>query len=310
VQVPPASASPDTPSPVGQGSLLERLPKEQATIIELAPPKQLNVKWPMEFVQRVEAAGADAISLPENPLARIRMDGFLLAQHLKGACNLPLIPHLTCRDRNVLGLHSTLMGGAIAGLDGVLAVTGDPLNPEARQGRSVYDISSTGLVRMIAEMNAGRTLAGADLKGHSNYSVGVAYSTSAPNMEKETDRLVQKLDAGGQFVMTQPVFTSDEAKQMLDRLDERKITARVFVGVYPLLSTRSAWFMHHQVPGVEIPAKILDRLSSVADDSEAQRETGLAEYRQLRGELAKLKADIYLICPPSSGGILESLLEK
>ena len=310
VQVTPVAESVGAPAPVGKGAFLERIPDEQATIIELAPPKQLNVEWPIEFAQRAEAAGADAISLPENPLARIRMDGFLLAQHLKGVCNLPLIPHLTCRDRNLLGLHSTLMGGAIAGLDGVLAVTGDPLNPEARQGRSVYDISSTGLVRMIAEMNAGRTLAGADLKGHSNYSVGVAYSTSAPNIEKETDRLVHKLDAGAQFVMTQPVFTADDAKQMLDHLDARKVTARVFVGVYPLLSYRSAWFMHHQVPGVEIPATILDRLSSVSDDYRAQCETGLAEYRQLRAELSKLNADIYLICPPASGSILESLLES
>ncbi|MBN1257770.1 MAG: methylenetetrahydrofolate reductase, partial [Planctomycetes bacterium] len=295
------------PATFKNGAFLDGIKRDKPIIAEIDPPSHLQIKEVMENIRLVAEAGADAVSLAENPLAMLKMGNIALASKVKQELEIPTICHLTCRDRNLLGLQSALMGAHILNIDAILAITGDPVQSHGSgsTGRSVYDVNSVGLVRLLAGLNRGVTSTGVDLKGETNFSIGVAFNSCARNLESEVNHLKKKVDEGARFIMTQPVFDVDHGKRVLKLT--RATGLRVFLGFFPLVSARSALYLHNEVPGISIPEEVLKSITS-REKVEDQEKAGIEICRNLLEELLPELDGVYLISPFNRAGVLAPLI--
>jgi homocysteine S-methyltransferase len=227
--------------------------------VEIDPPRGLNCDKVLAAANSLHGAGVDAISLAENPLARIRLGNLALASRLQQEVGVPVIAHVTCRDRNLIGLHSDLMGAHLLGLRNILAVTGDPVSLGGESGAtSVFDLNSIGLLELLSALNRGTNLMGADLGGRTEFLLGAAFNPNVRNMEGQIRRLEKKIAAGACFVQTQPVYDAALLDEML-RLTE-PLEIPVLVGILPLVSERNAEFLHNEVPGIRLPETVRQRM--------------------------------------------------
>ncbi len=280
----------------GPGALLKGLEKGRLPIlVELDPPAHLDVQGVIEGARHLKEAGADGVTLAENPLAVLRCDNLSLAHIIKEDCGMETVIHLTCRDRNVLGLQAQIMGAHLLGIRGILAVTGDPASSSDQPGVSgVFDVNSYGLVRMISGFNRGLNMAGRPMKEATDFSIGVAFSFRPSKPELQLRRLEKKVSLGAHFVMTQPIFDPASVEAMME------ITAHldvlIFPGIFPLISWRSAEFLHNELPGITIPQEIRDHLRSY-ERLEDQRKAGLELTQGLLERIHSMVDGLYLISP-------------
>ena len=260
-------ARPETP---GETSILDLIAAGKTVIVtELDPPKTLPLEKFFAAAEALTRAGSDAITLADNSLAILRVSNFAVAALLRQRGITPLL-HLSCRDSNVIGLQSELLGMAAMGMRHVLALTGDPAkggdHPDAT---SVYDVNSVGLLEIIRRLNEGYTQAGTDLQARPDLIAGCTFNPNARNLDTQIQRLERKIKAGARYVMTQPVFETRLVEETA------RCTAHfgvpVFVGVWPLLNGRQALFLHNEVPGISIPGPIMSRMEGL-EGTEGRKE--------------------------------------
>jgi methionine synthase / methylenetetrahydrofolate reductase(NADPH) len=293
IEAGPESQAPAAAKP---GALLESLaPDRLPILVELDPPTHLDISGVLQGARVLAEAGADAVTLGENPLAVLRADNISLAHLIRSQVGIPTVAHLTCRDRNALGLQSQIMGAHLLGLEGILAVTGDPATAGDQPGASgVFDVQSFGLIRMLNQFNQGRNPAGKEMKGSCNFSIGAAFSYRPANPDLQIRRLERKAALGAVFAMTQPFFSAAEVEEMLERTSHLDIM--IFPGVFPLISARNADFLHHEVPGISIPEELrrkLWRYEAVEDQRKAADDFTL----ELLAAICPLIDGLYLISP-------------
>ncbi len=278
------------------GALLENLPADELPlIVELDPPTHLAVDGVIEGARELKESGANAISLGENPLAILRADNLSLAHLIHEKLDIQTIIHLTCRDRNILGLQSQIMGAHLLGINGILAITGDPATSSDQPGTSgVFDVKSFGLIRMIDLFNQGHNLAGKAMKAETNFSIGGAFSFRPSRPEVQIRRLERKAELGLKFVMTQPIFDAAEIEQMMEAVNHLELL--VLPGIFPLISARNADFLHNEVPGISIPEPLRKRLWQY-EKVEDQRKCALDYTRQLMSDVSDFVDGLYLISP-------------
>jgi homocysteine S-methyltransferase len=246
--------------------------------VELEVPKGLDISTTVDRARTLARTGVDAFTLAENPLARIRMSNLALASRLQAETGTEAIVHLTGRDRNLLGLHSALMGAHLLGIRSVLAVTGDPVAVGGDSGASnVFDLNSIGLLKLIDALNHGRNLYGAELAGATRFLAGCAFNPNVADLGGQLRKLDMKLAAGARFVLTQPVFDP----MLLDRLvaTTRPLGVPVLLGLMPLVSGRNAEFLHNEVPGIVLPDEVRHRMRGTSGA------TGIREGMAICGEL-------------------------
>lgn len=273
---PARAASPPAVPP--RSNFLSPWGQRPVVTVELDPPRGLNCDKVLEGARQLAAAGVDAISLAENPLARIRMGNLALAQQIQQTTGVEVIAHVTCRDRNLIGLHSELMGAHLLGLRTLLAVTGDPVSVGGEAGAtSVFDLNSIGLLELITSLNAGRTKLGTELGGATDFLLGAAFNPNLPSMDGQLRRLQRKIAAGARFVQTQPVYSLPVLEQLIERTSPLGVP--VLVGVLPLVSERNAEFLHNEVPGISLPEEVRGRMRG--KQGAAGVEEGLAIAREL-----------------------------
>jgi len=276
-------------------SILDLLKQRPVSIVELDSPKGLSMDKFLAGARALKEAGAAAITLADNSLAILRVSNFAAAIRVREEVGLTSLLHLACRDRNLLGLQSEIMGLGILGFRHVLALTGDPAKVGDHPGAtSVYDLNSLGLIKLMAGMNRGVNHAGRPLNGRTNFIIGCAFNPNAVNFESQIKKLESKLAAGAQYVMTQPVFDLELARQTVARL--KPLGVPVFLGVMPLLSSRNAEFLHNEVPGIKIAEPLRERLRHCADDQAATR-IGLEVAREVRDVALEAFGGVYLITP-------------
>jgi homocysteine S-methyltransferase len=275
-------------------SLLEIIRQRTLIVTELDPPKSLSLDKLVTGSRELKAAGTDFVTLADNSLAILRVSNLAAGFLARERTGLEPIIHLACRDRNLLGLQSELMGLHALGIHHVLALTGDPAKiGDHPAASSVYDVNSIGLIRTIKQINDGFAANGRDLKGKAQFIIGCAFNPNAKNVDSQVRKLEDKVKAGAHFVMTQPIFDPVLAKVTHEKT--RHLGIPVLVGVMPLLNARNTEFLHNEVPGINIPDAIRERMRG--KDGAEGNTTGLATARELCNAVLEHFNGIYLITP-------------
>jgi homocysteine S-methyltransferase len=246
---------------------------EFVTTIEIVPPKGANPDALVKSVEAIKTAGVDAVNVPDGPRAQNRMGAIAVAVLLQQRVGLETVLHYCCRDRNLLGMHSDLLGCAALGLRNLLIITGDPPKmgpyPEAT---AVFDIDSIGLTNMVNLLNHGLDLGGNPFGDPTCFTIGVGVNPGHLDLEYELRRLDWKVKAGAEYAITQPVFDVRQLEHFLGRIEHMNLP--VVAGIWPLLSHRNAVFMNNEVPGVVVPDEVMERMRIA---SEKSKEHGLRE---------------------------------
>ncbi|WPD21556.1 MAG: bifunctional homocysteine S-methyltransferase/methylenetetrahydrofolate reductase [Candidatus Electrothrix scaldis] len=278
------------------GGFLENLqPGRLPIIAELDPPTHLDVEPVLTGAERLTEAGVDAISLGENPLAILRAGNLGMASLIRQRTGVQTIIHQTGRDLNALGLQSRMMEAHLLGIEAVLAVSGDSAAGTDQPGVSgVFDLRSAGLIRMLDSLNRGVNMAGSPLRQQANFSIGAAFSFRPASPDLQIRRLEKKVAFGARYAMTQPLFSADEVEQMMEQVQH--INILMFPGIFPLISSRNAEFLHNEVPGIDVPADLRKRLASFAEVAD-QRKAALEYTAELVEKISSFIDGLYLISP-------------
>jgi homocysteine S-methyltransferase len=287
------------------GALLESFSSVKVPVIcEIDPPALLNVGRNLEAIEAAVAAGASAISMADNPLATIKIENLSFAVHVRRVARVPVILHVTGRDRNLLGLQSFMLGAHLQGIEGLLCVTGDP-STYYGGGSNVFDASSIGLLKMAANLNRGHNLLGKEIGAQTNFSLGAAVNPNAADFSPQLRHLRNKAAAGARFALTQPFYEQRKAREFLEAA--RSLGIKIFVGILPVLSSRTAEYLHHEVPGISIPQELRTALAG-KDDPLYQKETGINHAMQLISDLCPVVDGFYLIAPHTQPMIAADLI--
>jgi len=289
-------------------SILDRLKKERIAVVELDSPRGLNLGPFLQAAEELVKAGATALTLADNSLAILRVANTAAATLLREKFGTTCLIHLACRDKNLIGLQSELMGLAALGHRHVLALTGDPSKFGDHPGAtSVYDVNSLGLIDLIRQMNEGRNSAGREIGPGAEFVIGVAFNPNSKNFDAQVKKLERKMERGAHFVMTQPVYEKAMIRKMKEALGPLGIP--VLVGVMPVISSRNAEFLHHEVPGISIPDTVREKIRSLPEGA-AQADYGREVAAELAREVAEHFRGIYLITPMVRSGMTAPIVRE
>ncbi len=277
-----------------------------ACTIEIVPPRGTDPDRAIAVARRAAKAGIDALNVPDGPRASSRMSALATALLMQRESGGEAILHYTCRDRNILGIQSDLLGADALGIRNLLLITGDPPKmgtyPDAT---GVFDIDSIGLVNVVATLNRGADLGRNPIGRPTRFVIGVGLNPLAVNPDYELQRFAYKVEAGAEFAITQPVFDVDRFLAFLDRVAQAGIDIPILAGVWPLTSLANALFMRNEIPGSFVPDQIIERMRATTS-----REQGLAVGVEIAGEIVSRVRDrvagLQLSIP---GGTLEYALK-
>ncbi len=275
------AADEDAPATADPMPILERTPFAQklysgkfCVSVELDPPRGMDTTRSRKGAGFLREHGIDVINIADGPRAIARMGPSALAQLVKADSGMESVIHYCCRDRNILGMQMDLIGAHALGLHNILAVTGDPPKmgnyPDAT---AVFDVDSIGLITFIQMMNRGLDFSGRPLGGQTRFFVGAGCNPAHVDLDLETERFGKKIEAGAEYFFSQPVYDADTLFHFLDRTDQFP-DVPFLVGILPLASYKNAEFLHNEVPGMQVPQAIRDRLRNAGDKAE-QRQIGI-----------------------------------
>ena len=289
-------------------SILDRLNRGRIAVVELDSPRGLDMGPFLRAAEELVQAGATALTLADNSLAILRVANTAAATLLRERLGTTSLIHLACRDKNLIGLQSELMGLAALGHRHVLALTGDPSKFGDHPGAtSVYDVNSLGLLDLIRQLNEGRNSAGREVGPGAEFVVGVAFNPNSKNFDAQVKKLERKMERGAHFVMTQPVYEKSMIRRLKEALSPLGIP--VLVGVMPVISARNAEFLHHEVPGISIPDAVREKIRSLPEGP-AQAEYGREVAAELAREVAQHFRGIYLITPMVRSGMTAPIVRE
>jgi methionine synthase / methylenetetrahydrofolate reductase (NADH) len=247
--------------------------KEFPISCEINPPRSSVTGKILRGVKLLHAAGVNAVNIPDGPRASARMSPMALANIIKTNTKMDTILHYTCRDRNILGMQSDLLGAEALGQDNLLIVTGDPPKlGDYPMATAVFDVDAIGLLRIVNNLNHSLDIVNNPIGKETSFFPGAGFHPGAIDFELEVERLHKKIEAGAEYIMTQPIFEMEVIRKALEKVNRPDIP--VFVGILPLASYRNAEFFHNEVPGMDVPEYIRERMRIASDKS---KEDGLAE---------------------------------
>lgn len=277
--------------------LSQKLGKKFLRCVEIQPPKGLNPTKAIEGSRLLKQAGVDAITVADSPMARVRMSAMTLCQLIQHEVDIETILHYTTRDRSMMGLQSDLLGAHASGVRNILALTGDPPSLGDNIGSTgVFDVDSIGLVRIIAGMNQGEDSTGTSIGRGASFTILCAVDPTKPDLEEEARRLHQKIEAGAQFVMTQPIFNPQVWVDFLDVFGAKKLPIPVMIGIMPLQSSKHAEFCHNELPGITLTDEARHRMKLAGENG---RQEGIKMAQELLQDLRQYAEGVYVM--PSFG---------
>jgi len=256
------------PMPLGNRSRWgARLASGQlATTVEIVPPRGITPARMLAGVRLLKRSGIDCVNVPDGPRAQMRMGVLPTATLIEQIVGVETVVHYCCRDRNLLGMLSDLLGAHALGLRNLLLITGDPPKmgpyPEAT---AVFDIDSIGLTNLVARLNRGMDPGGNAIGEPTSFTIGVGVNPLPADREYELDRFYWKVEAGAEYAITQPVFDAEQLLSFIEELKRRQLWIPIIAGIWPLVSARNAEFLANEVPGVTVPPAILERMHRASE---------------------------------------------
>lgn len=293
-------AAPETPEvPLAErsrwGAKLAR--GDMVKTVEILPPKGVDPAPMIAQCRALKAAGVDAVNIPDGPRAMSRMGVIPSALVIERETGIETVIHYCCRDRNLLGMLSDVLGAAAAGLRNILVITGDPpkMGPYP-ESTAVFDIDSIGLTNLVYRLNHGLDPGNNPIGAPTRWVIGVGVNPGALDLDRELSRFAWKVDAGADFAVTQPVFDPAQLEQFLTRVAPFKIP--IIAGIWPLVSARNAEFLANEVPGVSVPEPILERMRRAQQGGkEAALAEGVAIAREMFAQVTGAVQGVQVSAP-------------
>jgi methionine synthase I (cobalamin-dependent) len=270
-----------------------KLGKRFITSVEVNPPSHLSLTQTLDRVRMLKRSGIDAINIADGPRASARMGNLAMAVRVEQSVGIETILHVCCRDRNTLGMVAHVLGAHELGIRNMVVITGDPPKMgDYPTCTPVYDMDSVGALRMIRGFNHGRDPGGKAFGGATSFLLATGAEPAAMDYEGELAKLRRKVQAGAELVMTQPVYEPAVLERFLD--DVAPLGVSVMVGLCPLISYRNAEFLHNEVPGMQIPEAIRERMRKAGTGEPARRE-GVRVAREMLEAVHKRVAGAYIM---------------
>lgn len=264
------------------------------TFVEILPPRGVDATREIEGARLCKAAGIDVINVPDGPRASARLSAQVTCALFQQHAEIEAVLHFCCRDRNILGIQSELLGAHTTGVRNLICITGDPPRmgtyPDAT---AVFDVDAIGLVNIVSNLNRGLDLGGNPIGSQTALLTGIGANPGAPNMDEELRRFAWKVEAGAEYVVTQPVFDLNLLEKFLRATEPYRIP--IVAGIWPLTSYRNAEFMVNELR-VPVPEAYMERMR-LADDAEKAREQGVAIAREMVERARPLVAGVQLSAP-------------
>jgi len=256
---------------------------EMVTSVEIVPPRGVDASKMLADVAALKHAGVDAVNVPDGPRAQSRMGAVMTSLLIEQQVGVETVTHYCCRDRNLLGMLSDLLGASAMGLRNMLFITGDPPKmgpyPDAT---AVFDIDSIGLTNLVANLNRGLDPGGNPIGAPTRYVIGVGVNPAAVDPAVELKRFEYKVEAGAEYAITQPVFDVAQLERFLGEIDHVRIP--IIAGIWPLVSVRNAEFLANEVPGVVVPESVITRMRRANEKSKEHAVAeGIAIAREMLG---------------------------
>ena len=303
----PRASTVTVEQPVAKVERLEKIPVAEksrlgsklaagkfVTLIEILPPRGLDASQEIAGAKLCKEAGIDCVNVPDGPRASARLSAQVTCQLIQQETGIEPVLHFSCRDRNIVGIQSELLGAHMVGIRNLLCITGDPprmgVYPDAT---AVFDVDSIGLTSIVNNLNHGMDLGGNPLGSRTSMLLGVGVNPGSFNLEEELRRFEAKVKAGAEFAVTQPLFDVDLLVAFLART--REFAIPVIAGIWPLTSLRNAEFLVHELR-VPIPEAYVDRMRH-ANSAEAAEAEGLAIAREIVERVRPIAAGIQVSTP-------------
>lgn len=246
--------------------------------VELDPPKSSSAQKIFDQAKRLKGK-VDAINIADSPMSNMRMSPISLSYLLQHNEGIETIFHLTCRDRNIIGLQSELLGAAALGVNNILTLTGDnPSNGDHPFAKAVFEVDSMGLLDIAHTLNSGKDMAGNKLDEPTNFYIGTTGNPGADDFDIERQKLATKIKNGANFVQTQPIYDLEQAKRYIDAMSDFNVP--IMLGLIPLKSFKMATYLHEKVPGISLTQDILDRVEK--GGKEAGTEIAIETLEQIK----------------------------
>jgi homocysteine S-methyltransferase len=251
--------------------------------VQLLPPRGFEADPAIQRARELKRYGVDAVNIPDGLRAGARLSALSLAVLIEQQAGIETLLHYSCRDRNLLGIQSDLLGAHAMGLRNLLLITGDPGRvgdyPDAT---AVFDVDSIGLTNVVARLNQGCDVGGQAIGPPTAFHLGVSFNPAASNLDEELRRLEYKVEAGAEFILTRPIFDVPGFERVMQRVQAVRLP--IVAGIFPFESARNAEFLANEVPGVRVPDRLMERMRK-ADGSEAAAAEGIAIAREISSAL-------------------------
>ncbi|BAS47121.1 bifunctional homocysteine S-methyltransferase/5,10-methylenetetrahydrofolate reductase protein [Staphylococcus schleiferi] len=279
-----------------QLNLADRVRQKPTIIVELDTPKHLDTTKFFNNVKALDEANIDAVTLADNSLATVRISNIAAASLIKQRFDIEPLVHITCRDRNLIGLQSHLLGLSLLGIHEILAITGDPSKIGHLPGATnVYDVNSKGLTELALKFNKGINTDGDALKTTTQFNIAGGFDPHVRNIKAAVRKMETKIESGMSYFITQPVFSKEKIIEIYEAT--KHLNVPIFIGVMPITSYNNALFLHNEVPGIKMSEEILEQFKAVASDKEATYQLSISLCKSIIDTVHTYFNGLYLITP-------------
>jgi methionine synthase I (cobalamin-dependent)/5,10-methylenetetrahydrofolate reductase len=275
-----------------------------AVAVELLPPRGYDCSVVLDHARALKSRGVDVVSIPDGFRAGAHISALSLAVLIEQQAGIETVLHYSCRDRNLLGIQSDLLGAHAMGLRNVMLVTGDPARvgdyPDATV---VFDVDSIGLTNLVARLNRGCDVGGQPIGAPTAFHIGVSVNPTAPNLDEELRRFEYKVEAGAEFAITRPIFDLRSFEQFLQRIEAARLP--IVAGLVPLENARHAEFMANEMPGMRVPDALVERMRDTNGPAMA-RAAGIAIAREIA---SRVRGSVQGFLISTAAGDIDAALE-
>ena len=293
------------PAAATRSELAAKIGKEFVTTVELDIPRGLDISSVIEGARYCKENGITAVNITDGARARIRMSSIAISHLVQKDTGIEAVTHITTRDRNMIGLQAELLGAHALDLRNILVITGDPAKiGDLPQAQSVFDIDSVGLVRIVKGLNNGRDSMGNPIGQSTSFLIGCAANPSADRFDYEIEKLARKVESGADVIFTQPIYEIGTFTRFLKAVESLKVP--VVIGILPLRGHKHAEFLHHEIPGIDIPEKIREKMFRAGSDG---AKVGIDISAELLREMRSAVAGAYLLPPFKKYDVAVKVLE-